>query len=88
MDGSTLYALAGTGIVAVDTSTLKVGARYLEDSEIVSIRLSADGKWLYAADPGANKLLQLNPQTGAVAGEVKGVDHPWAILGVALKTTD
>jgi hypothetical protein len=79
-DGRTLFALGSTGIVAIDTQSLKMRARYLDGEDIVSIRLSGDGKWLYAADSGANKILQINPQTGALAGEVTGVDHPWAVL--------
>jgi len=79
-DGRTLFALGYTGIVAIDTESLKVRARILNGETVDSIRLSTDGKWLYAASAGASKLWQINPATGALAGEVKGTDNPWALL--------
>jgi hypothetical protein len=76
--------LAPSGILAIDAATLKLRAHYLDDQEIASIRMSSDGKWLFAAD-AAGKLLRINPQTGAVAGQVAGVQNPWAVLWVASK---
>ena len=80
VDERTLFALAGLGVVAVDTSTLKTRAHYLDGHAIASIRLSADGAWLYAAEPGANTVWQINAKTGTIAGAVKGMTNPWAIL--------
>jgi DNA-binding beta-propeller fold protein YncE len=82
-DGRTLFAVAGTGIVAIDTATLKVRARYLQDHAIPSIRLSSDGKWLYATAPEAGTVWQLDPATGSVVHQVKGLDNPWAVLWVS-----
>jgi len=79
-DGRTLFALGDTGIVGIDTANLKVRLRILTGETVDSIRLSADGKWLYAAAAGESKLWQINPTTGAVAGEVKGSTNPWALL--------
>ena len=78
-DGRTLYAVADHGLVAIDTTTLKVRARYLESYQPETMRLSSDGKWLYAAESGNSKLWQIDPITGAVA-EVKGALNPWALL--------
>jgi hypothetical protein len=79
-NGRTLFALGDGGILAIDTGSLKVRARILERESLDSIRLSADGRWLYAAD-GANSLLwQINPATGRLAGAVKGTSTPWALL--------
>jgi hypothetical protein len=78
-DGRTLYTLADHGLVAIDTATLKVRARYLESYQPETMRLSSDGKWLYAAESGNSKLWQIDPITGAVA-EAKGVLNPWALL--------
>jgi hypothetical protein len=79
-DGQTLYAIGDIGIVAIDTTTLKVRTRLIERDEISSIRLSSDGKWLYAADPGTGKVFQLDPKTGRVAGQIANVPNVWAIL--------
>jgi hypothetical protein len=78
-DGRTLYTLADHGIVAIDTTTLKVRTRYLESFQPETMRLSSDGKWLYVAQSGKNKLWQVDPTTGAVV-EVKGVTNAWALL--------
>jgi hypothetical protein len=78
-DGRTLYTFADTGVVAIDTTTLKVRARYLDPRMPDSMRMSSDGKWLYVAEASENFLWQIDPVTGAVA-EVNGVNNPWAIL--------
>jgi DNA-binding beta-propeller fold protein YncE len=78
-DGRTLYTLADRGVVAIDTTTLKVRARYLESFQPETMRLSSDGKMLYVAESGDSKLWQIDPITGAIA-EVKGVTNPWALL--------
>jgi hypothetical protein len=83
-DGRTLYAIADPGVVAIDTTTLKVRARYLESFHSESMRLSSDGKWLYVAESGDSKLWQIDPTTGAVA-ELKGVTNPWALLWAQAK---
>ena len=84
-DGRTLFALGGTGILAIDTATLKVRRRILEGDAIDSIRLSSDGTWLYAAGAASSKLWQIDPATGAVRGEVAGATNPWALLWAAPK---
>jgi hypothetical protein len=85
-DGRTLFALSNSGIVVIDTASLKVRARILDGQESVdSIRLSSDGQWLYAAQAGSSKLWQINPATGTVTGEVAGSINPWAILWAAPK---
>jgi hypothetical protein len=78
-DGRTLYTLADHGVVAIDTTTLKVRGRYLEPFQPETMRLSSDGKVLYVAESGNSRLWQIDPVTGAVA-EVKGVTNPWALL--------
>jgi len=78
-DGRTLYTLADHGVVAIDTTTLKVRARYLESFQPETMRLSSDGRLLYVAQSGDSKLWQIDATTGAVA-EVNGVTNPWALL--------
>ena len=83
-DGRTLFTFGETGVLAVDTASLKVRAHFLDPWRPDTMRLSSDGKWLYVAEPGESKLWQINPVTGASA-EVKGVTHPWALLWAAPK---
>jgi hypothetical protein len=78
-DGRTLFSFADRGVVAIDTSTLKVRTRFLDPWQPDTMRLSSDGKWLYVAEAGENKLWQVDPVTGAVA-EITGATHPWALL--------
>lgn len=78
-DGRTLFAVADTGIARIDVGTLKTRSRILDGEIVESIRLSADGHWLYAAG-GASGIWQINPVTGAVAGQVKGGSATWALL--------
>jgi hypothetical protein len=78
-DGRTLYSFADKGVVAIDTTTLKVRARYLDPWMPDTMRLSSDGKWLYVAESSESKFWQIDPITGAVS-EVKGVTNSWALL--------
>jgi hypothetical protein len=84
-DGLTLFALGSTGIVAVDTATLKVRQRILDGESVDSIRLSSDGRWLYAAGAANSKLWQIDPATGTVSGQMAGATNPWALLWAAPK---
>jgi len=84
-DGQTLFALSSTGIVAIDTATLKVRVRILDGVSVDSLRLSSDGQWLYAAGTASSKIWQINPSTGAVSVEVGGGTNPWALLWAAPK---
>ena len=78
-DGRTLYTFASVGVVAIDTATLKVRARYLDPWQPDTMRMSTDGKWLYVAESSESKLWQIDSATGAVA-ELKSVVNPWALL--------
>jgi len=84
-DGLTLFALGNSGIVAIDTASLKIRVRILEGESVDSLRLSTDGQWLYAAGSATSKVWQINPATGAVSGEIAGTTNPWAILWAAPK---
>jgi len=78
-DSRTLFTFAETGVVAIDTATLKVRARYLDPWRPDTMRMSSDGKWLYVAESSENKLWQIDPLTGRVY-EVKATTNPWALL--------
>ncbi|HVH65788.1 MAG TPA: hypothetical protein VM674_07090, partial [Candidatus Acidoferrum sp.] len=79
-DERTIFAVTPSGVAAIDSSTLEVRARYLDGHSIASITVSTDGKWLYAGDTGADVVWQIDAQSGRVAGEIKDVINPWAIL--------
>ncbi len=78
-DSRTLFTFGETGVIAIDTATLKVRARYLDPWRPDTMRMSSDGKWLYVAESSESKLWQIDPVTGAV-GEVKAATNPWALL--------
>jgi sugar lactone lactonase YvrE len=84
-DGRTLFALGSTGIVAIDTASLKIRSRILEGESVDSLRLSTDGQLLYAAGAATSKVWQINPSTSAVSGQVGGTTNPWALLWAAPK---
>src|SRR5260370_4256363 len=71
-DGQTLFTFGETGVLAIDTPTLKARGHFLDPWPPDTTRLSSDGKWLYVAEASENKLWQIDPVTGAVS-EVKGV---------------
>jgi hypothetical protein len=77
--------LSNTGIVAIDTATLKIRQRILDGQSVDSLRLSSDGQWLYAAGTANSKVWQINPSTGAVSGQIVGTTNPWALLWAAPK---
>jgi hypothetical protein len=78
-DGRTLFTFGETGVLAVDTASLKVRAHYLDPWRPDTMRMSSDGKWLYIAESSENKVWQIDPVTGAVA-ELKATTNPWALL--------
>jgi hypothetical protein len=79
-DGQTIFALDNAGILAIDTATLKTRVRYLGGGTITSIRMSTDGRWLFAADIATEQIIKLDPKTGRVAGRIASLASPSAIL--------
>ena len=82
-DGQTLFAVGDGSVLAIDTASLKVRSKILDGHSVDSIRLSADGKWLYAVGASDSQIWQLDPATGAIHGEIKGIHNPWGLLWVA-----
>jgi hypothetical protein len=78
-DSRTLFTFGETGVLAIDTATLKVRARFVDPWQPDTMRMSSDGKWLYVAESSESKLWQIDPVSGAVA-ELKGAANPWALL--------
>src|SRR5256885_4499694 len=58
-DSRTLFTFAETGVGAIDTSTLKIRARYPRPLRPHTMRVSPDGKWLYRAESSKNQLWEI-----------------------------
>jgi hypothetical protein len=81
-DDQTLFAVGTKGILAIDTQSLRVRARYLADQVVASLRLSPDGQSIYAASPTAGTVWQLDARSGSIASKLTGITNPWAVLWV------
>jgi hypothetical protein len=63
-DQHTLFASAGRGVVAIDTSSLNARTRYLQDARIGTLVASPDGAWLYASSPDGGAVWRVDPSSG------------------------
>ncbi len=82
-DGDTLYALAATGLLAVDTGALNVRGQYLTDHKLNSLAMSGDGAALYAVSLEPGRIMRLAPETGEILATVESKDYWPGILAVA-----
>jgi hypothetical protein len=81
-DGRRLYALAESGLVVIDLSSLSLIARHLSDRTVDSVAVSPDGERLYVTDQLLGKIWRVDARTGVVAGEVNGARKPCGVLWV------
>jgi DNA-binding beta-propeller fold protein YncE len=71
-DGATLYAAAHDGLAVIDTATLASRAVWQPwTHQFDTLRLTADGRRLYAMDNMAGRLMIIDTSSGASLGEVK-----------------
>jgi DNA-binding beta-propeller fold protein YncE len=71
-DGATLYAAAHAGVVAIDTASLTSrAASWQRTHQFDTLRLTSDGRRLYAMDNLAGTLVIIDTSSGASLGEVK-----------------
>lgn len=70
-DGQTLYAAARDGLSVIDTASLTSRAVWQQAHQFETLRLSSDGRRLYAMDNMAGKLVMIDATTGASLGEVR-----------------
>ena len=70
-DGRTLYAAAHDGLAVIDTASLASRAVWQQAHQFDTLRLSSDGRRLYAMDNMKGKLVMIDTTTGATLGEVK-----------------
>jgi hypothetical protein len=81
-DGKTLFAIGDSGLLAIGTADLKEYRRYLPDTALGSVAISADGKRLYATDAGQERIILLDLATGAPLAEIAGMRSAGSILWV------
>lgn len=81
-DGKMLFVIGERGLLAISTADLKEHRRYLPDMALSSVALSADGKRLYATDAGQERIIMLDPATGAPLAQIAGVRSSGSILWV------
>ncbi|HEY8657011.1 MAG TPA: hypothetical protein VIN34_09795 [Candidatus Limnocylindria bacterium] len=70
-DGRTLYAAARDGLAVIDTASLGARTVWQKAHQFDTLRLSSDGRRLYAMDNSAGRLVMIDASTGASFGEVK-----------------
>ena len=70
-DGRTLYAAAHDGLSVIDTASLASRAVWQQAHQFDTLRLSSDGRRLYAMDNMAGKLVIIDTTTGASLGEIR-----------------
>lgn len=80
-DGRTLYAAARDGLSVIDTGSLASRAVWQQTHQFDTLRLSADGRRLYAMDNLAGKLVMIDATSGAGLGEIR-LQYVSAILRI------
>jgi hypothetical protein len=82
-DGKLLLIPSGGGLVAVDGNTLSLRGVYLLGTMVDGVAFSPGGRRLYVLDGTRNRILQIDPQTGALQNELDNVRVSAGILHVA-----
>jgi hypothetical protein len=80
-DGRTLYAAAHDGLSVIDTASLTSRAVWQQAHQFDTLRLSSDGRRLYAMDNMAGKLVMIDATIGASIGEIR-LQYVSAILRI------
>ncbi|MEO8570644.1 MAG: hypothetical protein ABI553_03000 [Chloroflexota bacterium] len=70
--GSVVYAAGPGGIVAIRTTDLTAGSRFLEGTAIDALAVTPDGTTIYALVHSGGRIVKLDAATGTVVGEVPG----------------
>jgi DNA-binding beta-propeller fold protein YncE len=80
-DGRTLYVAGHDGLAVIDATSLSSRVIWQPRHQFDTLRLSSDGRRLYAIDNTAGRLVVIDTQTGASLGEV-AVQWSTAILRI------
>lgn len=81
-DGATLFTPGERGIVTVNTADLSLRGAYLTDYTVANVALNAEGSKLYAVS-AERGILQLNPATGEIQGEIESATDVLDVLWVS-----
>jgi len=77
-DDRMLYSIGDLGVMAIDTGTLTARRSLVPTTPLISLALSPDGRWLYAATADTTApLLQIDTQDGSwasIAGSIQPLD--------------
>lgn len=80
-DGRTMYAAAHDGLAVIDTATLSSRSLWQPSHQFDTMRLSSDGRRLYAMDNMSGKLVMIDTTTGGTLGDVD-LQYAQAILRI------
>ncbi len=81
-DGRTLFVLGDHGFLSIDAVSLTLRGSHLTDWVLDSVAISPDGARLYVLSAERRKVLQIDPSTVAIVGEI-GLDRqPIGLLKV------
>jgi hypothetical protein len=81
-DDRTLYSLGDLGVSAIDTRTLTVRRWLVTTAHLISLTLSPDGRWLYAATADSTApLLQIDTKSGGWTS-IAGSNQPLDVLHI------
>jgi hypothetical protein len=81
-DDRTLYSLGDLGVSAIDTRTLTIRRSLVPTMHLISLTLSSDGRWLYAATADSTApLLQIDTKSGGWTS-IAGSNQPLDVLHV------
>lgn len=81
-DGRSLYAAGSTGIVVLDTSTLRVRDVWAKESVLDSLALTADGARLYAISAQSGNIEIFRTTDGAPLGKLRPLLYASAIVRI------
>lgn len=81
-DGKTLYASALNGYVAIDTTALTLKGQYLTGDRLEGLRITPDGKWLFAVRD-QDRLVRILSSSGSIDEVLLTSNEPIALMGLA-----
>ncbi|MDQ6692116.1 MAG: hypothetical protein M3Z13_05045 [Candidatus Dormibacteraeota bacterium] len=81
LDSQTLFIPARSGYVTVASASLHPISRRISGDSVSSLAISRDGRRLFAVQPSANLLVELDAASGRELGRFT-ISHPLAILRV------
>ena len=85
-DGRYLFVATTRGVWTLDTGSLALGAIHLPGVAVTSLALNANGRLLYALEPGRGSVQALDTTTGRVIATLPTTSDSWAIAAIMGKS--